>query len=279
MPELAEVEHARRILEEACVGARIERIECDADDIVLEDRAALLALAGRDVRQARRHGKYLWLVLDRGPHPIFHLGMTGAFRRRGDEPLKLASSAKEVDRTWPPRFTKVHLFLTRGGDEGGELVYLNKRRLGRVLLRDAPETEAPIGELGFDPWTEMPSLARFRELLARRRGVLKGLLLDQRFAAGVGNWVADEVLFQSGIAPRRRVDSLSPEEIERMHASLRDIVRLAVEADARADRFPPDWLFHRRWGKDPNATTADGHPIEHIQVAGRTTAWVPTKQG
>ncbi|MEC7523398.1 MAG: DNA-formamidopyrimidine glycosylase family protein [Myxococcota bacterium] len=273
MPELAEVEHARRILEAACVGERIEAIEVDADDIVIEDRAALLRLRGREVREARRRGKYLWLELDEGPHPIFHLGMTGALRRRGDEPLKLASSAKEVDRTWPPRFTKVRLVMS-----SGELVYTNKRRLGRVLLRDAPATDAPIGALGFDPWTDMPSLERFRGLLERRRGLLKGLLLNQKFAAGVGNWVADEVLFQSGIDPRRRIDGLKGPEIERLHAALRDVVRLAVEADARAERFPAEWLFHRRWGKDPDARTADGHVVEFIEVAGRTTAWVPTKQ-
>ncbi|MBX3274027.1 MAG: hypothetical protein KF729_27425 [Sandaracinaceae bacterium] len=278
MPELPEAEHTRRIFERVAVGRRVARADVAEDPIVLDGRpAAWVAarLTGRTVREAHRRGKYLWLVLDEGPHPIVHLGMTGTLRSPGDEPLRLASSPRAVDRSWPPRFTKLLLAL----DDGGALAFTNARRLGRILFRDDPAGEPPIARLGFDPLTDMPSRARFAALLSRRpRAVLKALLLDQGFAAGVGNWIADEVLHRAALDPRRRAGSLADAEVARLHEALRHVVVTAVRAGASKDALPADWLFHRRWGKDPDARTADGERVEHLVIGGRTTAWVPSRQ-
>jgi formamidopyrimidine-DNA glycosylase len=96
--------------------------------------------------------------------------------------------------------------------------------------------------------------------------------------AGVGNWIADEVLFQASLRPDRAADRLSVDEIRRLRARLLAVVRRAVSVDADADRFPRSWLFHYRWGKDRMARTWRGEKIVHTVVAGRTTAWVPTRQ-
>lgn len=277
MPELPEVERARKLLEATVVDRVLERVRCERDDIVLEGRrprAVQRALEGRRVLAARRWGKYLWLELDGpGPGVVFHLGMTGGFRRPGDEPLPLASSPREPDRGWPPRFTKARLWTA-----DGEVAFTNARRLGRVLLRSDPRTEPPIARLGFDPHLAMPALGAFRALLAGRRTVLKGLLLDQGFAAGVGNWIADEVLYHARLDPRRSVDQLSDREIAALHRALRHVIRTAVRVDADKTRFPRGWLFHHRWGRDAEATTARGERVEHLTLAGRTTAWVPSRQ-
>lgn len=274
MPELPEVEHARSVIERVAVGRRIVRVEQADDPIVFPDGAGAIerALAGRAVVAAHRHGKWLWLELDRAPHLLAHLGMTGSWRTPDDEPLRLESSPKELDRGWPPRFTKLTLEL----DGGRRLAFTNARRLGRVLLREDPTSEPPLSELGFDPLIALPRLPRFRALLASRRGVIKGLLLDQTFAAGVGNWMADEILYQARVDPRRAIDTLTGDEVQRIHAALRDVVRVAVAADAVSDRYPKRWLFHHRWEK--GTRTAEGEPIAHTTVAGRTTAWVPSCQ-
>ena len=87
----------------------------------------------------------------------------------------------------------------------------NARRLGRIRLRHDPLNEPPLNQLGFDPLLDLPSPLVFSALLRGRHTVVN-LLLDQRFAAGVGNWIADEVLYQTGIAPQRRASSLSDAE-------------------------------------------------------------------
>jgi formamidopyrimidine-DNA glycosylase len=277
MPELPEVEVGRRLLERVAVGRRIERVRCADDRIVFAGVAPATVrrrLTGRRVVAAHRKGKHSWLELDARPWPVFHFGMTGRFRVPDELPLPLSGSGRVEDRAWPPRFCKIQLWF----DDGGELVMTNARRLGRIRLLHDPEQEPPIRDLGFDPLLELPALARFRELLRARTGTLKGLLLDQSFAAGVGNWIADEVLYQARLDPRRSVPSLAPGEVARLRSKLARVVETAVRVDADKRSFPRTWLFHRRWGKQADAVTARGEAIEHLTIAGRTTAWVPGRQ-
>ena len=277
MPELPEVERGRRLAERVAVGRTIVKVRCARDSIVFEDAGPARmrkALLGRRVLAVRRRGKHIWFELNQRPWPTFHFGMTGAFHTPGTKQLELASSSLRTDDTWPPRFWKIHLWF----DDGGELVMTNKRRLGRVRLREVPLSEPPISELGFDPLLDLPSPKRFAELLSRRSALIKALLLDQSFAAGVGNWIADEVLYQARIDPRKRAHELARPEIDRLRRTLKAVIEKAVAVDARKDRFPKTWLFHYRWGKNSEAKTAHGEKIEHITVAGRTTAWVPEVQ-
>ena len=277
MPELPEVERGRRLAEEVARGNRIDRVICARDPIVYEGvspRKFRSALLDRQVLEVKRRGKHIWFELDERPWPLFHFGMTGAFRVPGRAALRLASSPREMKDNWPPRFTKIRIVFAGGT----ELAMTNARRLGRIRLRDDPLAEKPLSGLGFDPLLDLPSPGKFTELLERRGSSLKGLLLDQTFAAGVGNWIADEVLYQARLDPRRRVPSLEVEEIRRLRSKLGAIVRTAVRANAEKHRLPRAWLFHHRWGKDAGARTSRGESIHHITVAGRTTAWVPSVQ-
>jgi formamidopyrimidine-DNA glycosylase len=277
MPELPEVEFARKLAEAVLVGGVIKSAVVDEDSIVFEKRSAdwvQTQLVGRKVVAARRWGKYCWLELDAGLHPIFHLGMTGAFRVAGHRPLKLAAHGSHVDDVWPPRFAKLHLTM----EDGAELVFTNARRFGRIMFRADPVAEPPIAKLGFDPLLAMPSRAEFQTMLGRRKGVVKGLLLNQAFAAGVGNWIADELLFQAGIDPRRIASTLSEKESNALHDAMESIIEVAVAVDARKDRFPETWLFHHRWGKQEGSQTSAGDAIEFLELSGCTTAWVPKRQ-
>jgi formamidopyrimidine-DNA glycosylase len=278
MPELPEVERARRLVERVAVGRRILQVRCADDPIVIAGvtpRALARALTGRVVVASRRRGKQMWWELDQRPWPLFHFGMTGQFVTPQAGPLRLAAHGnRALDRSWPPAFWKIHLTL----DDGTELAMTNARRLGRIRLQHDPEHELPIAGLGFDPLYEMPPAAVLAADLRRRKGVLKAVLLDQSFAAGIGNWMADEILYQARIDPRRRGTELTDAEARRIHAKLASIVRKACAVDADKARFPKGWLFHHRWGKAAGAHTAKGEAIEHIELGGRTTAWVPSVQ-
>ena len=278
MPELPEVEAARRVVERVARGRRIVGVECVDDPIVFERVPAARwrrALLGRRVGAVRRHGKHLWLELDRRPWPCLHFGMTGGFHTPGRGTLRLVAHGKNgPGLAWPPRFMKLRLAF----DDGGELAYADARRLGRVRLRDDPQREPPISLLGFDAFRELPSLGDFAALVRARSAPMKALLLDQSFAAGVGNWIADEVLYQARVAPRRPARTLSRAESSRLRRRLRAILTTAVRAGADSDRFPKTWLFHRRWDHDPLARTSTGARIRWDTIAGRTTAWVPSIQ-
>src|SRR6266536_4114539 len=210
MPELPEVEAARVLARRVALGRRITRVGCAGDPIVFEaGRPAQVrrALLGRRVRGVGRHGKHLWLELDRRPWPCFHFGMAGGFHAPRARAVRLVSAGKrETGDAWPPPFAKLRLTF----DDGGELVMTDARRLGRIRLRADPRAEPPVSELGFDALLGLPAPPRFADLLAGRSAPIKALLLDQSFAAGVGNWIADEVLYQARIAPRRPGRSSPP---------------------------------------------------------------------
>ena len=280
MPELPEVEYGRKLAARIARGRRIENVWCDKDDLVfngVSPRVMKGVLRGRKVIEVKRWGKQLWFELDKPPHPLFHFGMTGAFLTPGpgSKALKLASSPRDTkDEDWPPRFTKIHFTF----DDGGELVMTNKRRLGRIVLRNDPANEKPISKLGFDPLLDLPSPKVFVGKLLRRTIPIKALLLDQSFSAGVGNWIADEILYQARIAPGRRACELSEAEARRIRGKMKSIIEKAVSVDADKTKFPKNWLFHYRWGKKSEAKTARGEKIIHEDYAGRTTAWVPGVQ-
>jgi formamidopyrimidine-DNA glycosylase len=278
MPELPEVEVGRIIARRVAAGRVISRVRCADDPIVFEGvtpSRVRRALLGRRVRTVARHGKHLWFELDRRPWPILHFGMTGGFHTPARPSVKLVSSGdRDPDGAWPPRFTKLHLTF----EDGGELVFADARRLGRVRLRHDPRAEPPISLLGFDAYREIPPLGRFWDLLRGREAPLKAVLLDQAFAAGVGNWIADEVLYQAGLDPRRRARTLTREEAARLRARLRAVVALSVRVHSDSDRYPRSWLFHYRWGKRAGAVTGRGESIRYTTLGGRTTAWVPAVQ-
>ena len=149
---------------------------------------------------------------------------------------------------------------------------------GVFCLRDDPVNQPPLCRLGFDPYIKLASPAVFRKGLRHRKTPVKSLLLDQQFCAGIGNWMADEILYQARIDPRRLTTSLSDTQIARIRKCLRSIVRRAVEANAEDSSYPPGWLFHHRWGRNQDAKTTSGECIEFVEIGGRTSAWVPSVQ-
>lgn len=264
MPELPDVEAARVVLERALRGRRILSVATVDDPIVyagVTPRRFAAALRGRRVLRTGRKGKHLWLELDRRPWPAFHFGMTGEFRIYGDE----------RDR---PRFWKMEMRTS----DGKRVAFADARRFGRIRLQQHPEEEEPISALGYDVLAGLPPPADLARVLARRKAPIKAVLLDQALFAGVGNWVADEVLFQARISPHRPASSLSAAEVRALRSRLIAIVARAVAVDADSDRFPRGWLFHRRWGRNAEAVTARAERIRHETIGGRTAAWVPGRQ-
>src|SRR3989449_2493767 len=243
MPELPEVEAARRLLARAAVGRRSVAVRCVRDPVVFGGVSRARggrALRGRRVIAARRHGKHLWLELDRRPWPCFHFGMAGGIEVRGRRRGRLVMEGRRArEGQWPPRFLKLLLVL---GD-GGEVAFCDARRLGRMRLRHDPPAEPPISLLGFDALRDLPPVRRLGALLGERAAPVKAVLLDQSFSAGIGNWIADEVLYQARIDPRRRAHTLTAGGVGGIHTQLRAVVTLAARARAHSDRVPKQWPF------------------------------------
>jgi len=264
MPELPEVEAYRCL----AVGA-LQRpiVSVTADDAwylkgSLVAAGVVRALVGRCFVGARRIGKLLLLDTDGtdsaegGPTLGLRFGMTGRLVVDGAAGVDrlLYSSARES-----PRFDRFAVAFV----DGGSLVMRDPRRLGGVSLD--PEEEA----LGPDALEVTP--ARFRAALASA-APLKACLMDQRRLAGVGNLLADEILWRAGLNPARPALSLTPAEVRRLHRHLRTTM---VDLIARGGSHTGDLMAERvPGGHCPRDATA----LCRTRIGGRTTWWCPTHQ-
>ena len=102
-------------------------------------------------------------------------------------------------------------------DCGVKLAFCDPRRFGKIRLQADPENNEPISKLGFDPILSMPDLDTFSAMLTKQKRAVKPLLLDQSFSAGVGNWVADEILYQARIHPEQKAASLDEAQCSALH--------------------------------------------------------------
>lgn len=270
----------RRVLE----GKVIKEAEIVQDDIILSKapaEAVKAAIEGRKVTGIGRKGKYWWIEFAEGPWLFGHLGMAGWIR----EVPKPGKDVKETrirehgeaplyDDDGRPRFLKMMLTAS----DGGRIAFTDGRRLARMWLSENAQTDKKINQIGPDVMENPYKPDELRAILSKRNAPIKALLLDQTLFAGVGNWIADEALYQARISPKREAKSLTDKEIRKLIDSLKEIVETAVEVEADKDKLPETWMFHSRWGGDKGVETIGGHPIIREQVGGRTTAWVPAVQ-
>ncbi|KAJ1627564.1 Formamidopyrimidine-DNA glycosylase N-terminal domain-containing protein [Pavlovales sp. CCMP2436] len=301
MPELPEVESQRRDLEASCVGMQLQGINpleqggggregLFDDKVIGEEMTAAgieASLQGKWVIAARRRGKQMWLefgVTRDAATPslclLMHLGMTGGINVRGGEGPKYKTAKPRTNDTevWPPRFTKLE--LTFAGDEGSgcTIAFCDSRRFGRIYLREGDAASAPpISKLAADPIIDPPSVATFASMLAASSMPVKAALLDQnRIVCGVGNWVADEVLYQAEILPAAPCNSLSLEQASALHTQILSVCQLACAANGAREEFPENWLFHHRWANQTKGSISSPLGTIHFDtVGGRTTAFLP----
>lgn len=278
MPELPEVEAARRAIEEKCSGKKIIRSIIADDtkviDVGVSPSEFQAALLGKTIVGARRKGKNLWLQLDSPPFPSFHFGMAGAIYIKGvADVTKYKRSQVNDNDEWPSKYSKFFLQL----EDGLELSFTDKRRFAKVRLLNDPSSVPPISELGPDALLEPMSIHEFAESLSKKKLSIKALLLDQSYIAGIGNWIADEVLYQAQIHPLQIASSLSKESSQTLHKCIKEVIEKSVEVGADSSQFPENWIFHSR-EKKPGKAFVDGKTIEFITAGGRTTAYVPELQ-
>jgi formamidopyrimidine-DNA glycosylase len=266
MPELAEVEFYRKAWE-AGLKQKIRAVELRPEKRIFRgtDTAALReALTGAVLLSSGAHGKQLLFRFSRNGWLGLHLGMSG----------RLRTAAADEMAGWHD-----HLWLRQ---QRQSLVFSDPRQFGRVLFHRGTAAPAWWATLPAPIFSAKFTLTSMREFLFRHgRAPVKAVLLLQRGFPGIGNWMADEVLWQAGVAPVRRAGKLKADETRRLFRVLRLICRAALRTVGRDYRDPPaGWLVHRRWRRGGNCPRC-GIPLRHGQVGGRTTCWCPScqKQG
>jgi len=272
MPELPEVEIARRLIADQALHRRIADVD-DSDSYVARPHSPgelRSALTGRSLTAAHRRGKTIWLdtsgigdaAVPGGPELGIHLGMSGRIVVTRPDGTVTEGGDPYRYRARPARAGWNRFTLTFA--DGGSLVLLDPRRLGRVRLNPG------IDALGPDAAEVTP--AEFRDLITRGSVAVKARLLDQSRIAGVGNLLADEILWQARVHPAARTDTLGPADADRLYRALESALESAV---ARGGVHTGDVIAARHPG---GSCPRCGAEMRHGTVGGRSTWWCSREQ-
>jgi len=266
MPELAEVEFFRKRwnpgLDQQVSAVLLHpaaSVFRGCDVTLLEDHltgAKLLYSSTAAKQMLFRFSGDAWLGL--------HLGMTGEL------------TVQTAD--FEPR-KHDHLVLSQ---HDRSLVFSDHRMFGRVQLSIGPEVPAWWSSIAPAILSDAFTIDAVATFLRRHaRSPIKAVLLMQERFPGIGNWMADEILWRSAIHPKQPAGTLAPAQIKTLHKECRWVCRQALKIiGGKNDELhdpPKTWLFPHRW-KDGGRCPKTGGKLLREQIGGRTTCWSPARQ-
>jgi formamidopyrimidine-DNA glycosylase len=254
VPELPETETIARDLDRAIAGTRITDVRVTRRDVLREvdPRQLRRRVVGRIIDRAWRRAKLIVLDLSSGDRVVVQPRFTGAL-------LIDDGALAENER----RYSTVEFVL----ENDRSLHYRDIRRLGTVSVMDSQRFASYSGALGDEPLDSGFTVERLTAILRASRQAVKRVLMDQRRLVGVGNIYANEVLWRAGIDPSRPAATLSPAEVARVHAELREVLTNAVAARGTSFRDYRDASGER--GTFANQLQAYGREGEQCQRCGR----------
>ena len=308
MPELPEVEYTARQLREAIIGATIREVLVFWERTIghpdLPDFQA--EVADRDILSVRRRGKFLILDLSGELILTIHRRMTGnllllppgweidtslktsdPFTWNIKGPLILRHSTNDAEATTEE--TSSDLLYCRvcfNLADKRRLLFTDPRKFGRIELWSSEREQEALKNLGTEPLSEDFTLEILAKSLAGRKSPIKQVLLNQEVVAGLGNIYADEALYYASIHPLRRANSLTPTEVQLLHAGIVSVLTLGIEHGGTSfneyrdlwgeagDNYNHVRVYHQQ-GKP---CLRCGTPIERIVVAQRSTHFCPICQ-
>ncbi len=261
MPELPEVETVVRGLRNTIVGETISELEVGWDK-AFETDDAYDAVVNKTIKTVDRRAKYIIIRLDTGAL-VVHLRMTG----------KLT-----------PVYPEKHVTVTLHFTSGKSLYFQDARKFGRMTY--TPDPDDMLSHLGPEPLGPDFSVAIFRKMLKSKKRLIKPLLLDQTFLAGLGNIYVDEALFQAGIQPESLSNAIPAKNAAWLHSAIQSILQNSIDAQgttvlnfSHGDNLTGTYQAALQvYGRSKEPCLICEHPIKKIKLGQRGTHFCPTCQ-
>jgi formamidopyrimidine-DNA glycosylase len=271
MPELPEVEAVVRTLRPLVQGRRVRWVHVFHPIATKPQAPSHIArhAQGRRIHAVERQGKYVLLLLDRGL-------LTMHFKLDGQ--LLWFANAKELLHRANQKENGAHVDVALELDKG-VLGFADRRHFGRVHFWESADSCPGLTVLGIDALSRDFTSARLPQLLAASKRPLKDFLLDQSHVAGIGNIYSCESLWHSRLDPRRRANTLSPQESRRLHKAIVSVLSRALECclHPAPDFRDPEWWFQglekilRAYSREGKPCRRCGEPIQRLAQGGRST--------
>jgi formamidopyrimidine-DNA glycosylase len=203
MPELPEVDSYRTGLAPTMTGWKIKGGKTIWKNA---SNANYSSIVNQKITGFDRRGKYLIINLEKS-NIIIHLRMTGRI---------------DLTEGETPKYTTVEFNF----HNNKKMCLVDYRKFGKVWIVE--DVENIVRHLGIEPLSKLFTNKQFELMIKKRTGTLKPLLLNQRFIAGIGNYLADEILFKCSLHPLRKADTLNKKEIRGLYISIKHIIRKSI---------------------------------------------------
>jgi len=257
MPELPEVAYQKKYANATILHKKIVKVETGDKKIYQSAKSGFEeTLKGNQFTGSQRLGKYLFLNLEKNGVLVVHFGMTGELEYYQHEEI--------------PKYAQ----LTLTFEDHARVSFTCPRKFGKLYLAESLAEFQKENNLGIDALALKKD--EFLEILKDKTGTIKGLLMNQKLIAGIGNLYADEVLFQAKIHPVTKVDQLSEKEKAGIFKEIEKVLELVKEARIEGTKLPKTYITTAR--KKAADCPRNNGKIEQIKVSGRTTYFCPTCQ-
>jgi formamidopyrimidine-DNA glycosylase len=260
MPELPSVEIFKNYFDSTALHQKIKKVEIRSPEILINTTPHELrkTLSGLEFIGSWRYGKYLFCHLSNDYFMIIHFGMTGY----------LKYSPKNSTKNYSNHIRLLIQFIN-----ADELAFDDMRKFGKIGLTKNPDNF--IREKNLGPDALEINFKTFKELFKNRKGIIKSLIMNQNFIAGIGNLYADEILYQSQIHPLTTADKLKKDDLENLFKDMKMVLNKAIEYQDSPHSMPSNFLLAHRYqgGECPQ-----GGALTTLKVGGRTTYLCPNHQ-
>lgn len=252
MPELPDVEIFKKYVESTALHKNVVKVEDCNKDLLAGGTCADLdrELQGKSLNECYRYGKYLFIRTGKDKFLMLHFGMTGFLRYYKE-------AAESPD----------HIRLLLKLENDYHLAYDCSRKLGKISLTPSIEQFVQDHELGPDALELCRDSEAFAAKIYSSRGTIKGMLMNQKNVAGLGNVYVDEILFQAEIHPKTNCSDLTAKQRKRIATVTRHVLQTAIEKQAGANGWPRSWLLPKRQHRQKCPRC--GGRIERLTVSGR----------
>lgn len=282
MPELPEVQTIVSDLDKVLPGLKVRDVWTDLPRLWLED------LIGKKFLSIERRGKNILMHLSGGKTLLVHQKMTGHMLYGS---LDFTQGKWLATKPGPlrddPQNRFIHLVFSLS--DGKHLALSDVRKFAKVLVCETDKLDElkDVKDIGPDPLDKSFSFKEFKEILSSRKGRIKEALMKQEIISGIGNIYASEILWEAGVHPFRKIETINEKELKNIYGAIRKILRKALQlrgdsvVDYR-DLFGEKGgyqMFHKAYQREgEKCPKKDGGVIKRVKKGGRSSFFCSVHQ-
>ncbi len=280
MPELPEVEVVRRSLSDFIPGLRIKKVHIFNNNLRFKiSKNFKQNVESQKITSISRRAKFLLIKLQNNKVILIHLGMTGKIFVIN----KKQKSTYVTSFYYNKNFKKKHNHFVLNLSNSIDLIYNDVRKFGfvKVLDSDKLQNSSHISKLGPEPLSRNFNLNYLKSSMSKSTKNIKNFMMDQKYISGLGNIYVNEILFYSSINPRKIVNELSNEQVEKIVYNTKKTLKFSIQLGGSSIRdfngisgqngnFQQKFMVYDRDNKNCRKKRCEGSVIK-IYISNRST--------